>query len=153
VNAGGFVATPKSNEEIDELKSALDWLARAKVVARHYGLDAILPSLRKIPDRTQCDVDALWGIVTSNVIEVPIPGITLPIQVSPNVTIPSEMTSGTMQMIGSATFDFFGQKIELSDIEQAFTQMELVNTEVDSMTKRLTFRGKQGASLTRRKVA
>jgi hypothetical protein len=154
VNAGSLVAPPKCDKKIGELKSTLDWLARAQVVARHFCVDAILPSLNKIPFGTQCDVDALWGIATSNVIKTPIPGITLPIHVSRNVTVPSDMASGTMQMIGTATFDFFGQGIELSDIEQAFTEMELVNTEVvDSTTKRFTFRGRENATLTRRKVA
>lgn len=160
VNAGGFNAVPTASGAIRRLKNTLDWLAKAQFVARHYGSDAVLPGWTKITSKMESQVDALWGLATSNAIEVPIPGIILPpIRVAPNIKLPehwgssSKIPSGVMKWVGTETFDFFGEKIDVADIEQIFTEMELVSIEPDFTSKQLTFRGRDGASLTRRKVA
>ena len=104
-------------------------------------------------------MEALWGLITGNVIEHSIAGIRFTIRTEPNVALPSNSTQegkpiyGVMKLVGTATFDFFGQPIEVPETEQIFTCMELVDSDSDSTSRHLTFEGKEKATLTRRKVA
>jgi hypothetical protein len=156
---GGCEAVANPSQDTFRLKEEIDWLSRAQAVAVHYGSLAKLPSLVDISARTETDVEALWGLITGSVIEQSIAGIRFTIRTDPTVALPtnSEQTdkpiSGDMKMVGTATFDFFGQLIEVPDTEQVFTRMELVDCESDSKSRHLTFEGKEKATLTRRKVA
>jgi hypothetical protein len=156
---GGFEAVPNPSDEIAQLREELEWLSRAQLVADHYGLLATLPRLSEITRKTQDDVEALWGLITGNAVEHSIAGARFSIQANPDVRVGNGVQSpalpvlGDMKMIGTATFDFFGQLIEVPDTEQLFRRMRLVDSKSDSISRQLTFEGEDDATLSRRKVA
>jgi hypothetical protein len=156
---GGCEAVANPGQETLGLKEEVEWLSRAQTVADHYGLLIRLPSLTSISSRTEDDVEALWGLVTGNVIEHSIAGIRFTIRTEPNASLPSASAEvgkpicGVMKLVGIASFDFFGHLIEVPNTEQIFTRMELVDCESDPTSGHLTFQGKEEATLTRRKVA
>ena len=159
VRIGGFEAVPNPSDENARLSEELEWLSRAQVVAEHHGLFAKLPRLSEITRKTQDDIEALWGLITGNTVEHSIAGVRFSIQAKPDVRVGNEGQSpvlpvrGDMKMIGTATFDFFGQLIEVPDTEQLFTRMKLVDTKSDSISRQLTFEGQDDSTLSRRKVA
>jgi hypothetical protein len=138
---GGCEAVATPSHDIFRLRAEVDWLSHAQVVAAHYGSGAKLPNLGKISARTETDVDALWGLITGNVVEQSVAGIRFTIRADPGVDLhsnsesSSDSISGDIKLIGTATFDFFGQLIEVADTEQIFTRMELVDSKSDSTSR------------------
>lgn len=119
---------------------------------------ARLPRLSEITRKTQDDVEALWGLITGNTVEHSIAGVRFSIQAKPDVRVENEgqsasPTCGDMKLIGTATFDFFGQPIDVPDTEQLFRQMKLVDSKSDSISRQLTFEGQDDATFSRRKIA
>ncbi|HMG06114.1 MAG TPA: hypothetical protein VK581_11675 [Chthoniobacterales bacterium] len=138
---GGFVASADKNPVTARLKNAVDWLAKCRFVANHYGVDAILPNFGEITYAQQRDVEVLHALGTGNFVADSIAG--LPFGFSGSVQMPlpenwkssTEPITGTLKLIGPGQINFFGQIIEIPEVEQFFTDMELVEIKVGESSK------------------
>jgi hypothetical protein len=155
---GGFVATADKNQSTARLKNAVDWLAKCRFVANHYGVDAILPNFGEIRYAQQRDVEVLHALATGNFVEDSIAGLPFGFSGSAQMLIPenwqssTEPITGTLKLIGPGQMDFFGQVIEISEVEQLFTDMELVEIKLGESSKSLLFKGRKDSVWRREKT-
>jgi hypothetical protein len=112
---GGFVASADKNPVTARLKNAVDWLAKFRFVANHYGVDAILPNFGELTYARQRDVEVLHALGTGNFVEDSIAG--LPFGFSGSVQMPlpenwkssTEPITGTLKLIGPGQINFSGR--------------------------------------------
>ena len=104
-------------------------------------------------------LDALWAITHGGSFFEDISGATFGFSIDSRITLPEDWAScpckqqGAMKIVGGAVFDLFGHTVEIPDVENAFSSVELVSIErVSPSSKRLTFRGTDGARWSRRKT-
>jgi Domain of unknown function (DUF4365) len=155
---GSFVATAEQNQSMTRLKNAVDWLEKCRFVANYYGVDAILPKFGEITYAQQRDVEALHALATGNFVEDSIAGLPFGFSGSAQMTLPeswqssTEPTTGTLKLIGPGEIGFFGQVIEIPEVEQLFTDMELIEIKVGESSKSLLFKGKKDSVWRREKT-
>lgn len=154
---GGFVATADKNQSTARLKNAVDWLAKCRFVANHYGVDAILPNFGEITYAQQRDVEVLHALATGDFVEDSIAGLPFGFSGSAQMALPenwqssTEPITGTLKLIGAGQINFFGQVIEIPEVEQLFTDMELVGIKVGESSKTLLFKGSKDSVWRREK--
>ncbi|MFZ3377455.1 MAG: hypothetical protein WA183_18050 [Chthoniobacterales bacterium] len=159
-NVGSVAAvSDKDNsvgKSVGRLNTAINWLARVRRVALDYGVDALLPKWKDITYQVHNTVDALDALANGSIREESISGTRFKILASPHLTFPDDHSSpvlGTMKLTGSETFDFFGQEITVSNVEQILANMRLLSTTITPAAKEFIFEGQDTAVLTRRKIA
>ena len=159
-HAGGLTATADKtnpiNTSMKRVSNAINWLAKVRQVALHYRVDALLPKWKDITYKVQNTVDALDALANGNIREESISGTRFKILASPHLEFPDDHSSpvlGTMKLTGSETFDFFGQEITVSNVEQILANMRLLSTTITPAAKEFIFEGRDTAVLTRRKIA
>lgn len=160
VRVGSGLLTATSSEINANLHREFDWLARVKFLANHYEVDARLPKPTKISYQTERELDALRALTRGDSFQDEIPGATFGCSLESDAPLPDHWKSreppvhGTMKIIGTAAFDLFGHPIELPDVENMMTDVELVAFE-DSppgSKRRLSFRGGEEAIWFRRRL-
>lgn len=158
VGSGQLSAT--SNEANQQLHRELDWFERIRSVAQYYGIDARLPKPSDITYHTERELDALWALTRGDSFQDFISGATFGCSVESETPLPAQWRSGkpqphgTMKIIGTAAFDLFGHVIEIPDVENTMTDVELISFEdTDSPSKKhLCFRGGKSAIWYRRRL-
>ncbi|MGB8473774.1 MAG: hypothetical protein WCE61_06775, partial [Candidatus Acidiferrum sp.] len=147
VRVGRAQLTATTSQANQQLYRELDWFERVRSVARHYGVDARLPKPSEITYQTERELDALWALTSGDSFQDVIDGATFECTVESETPLPTHWRSGkpqphgTMKIVGTAAFDLFGHVIEMPDVENVMTDVELVSFEdTDSpSTKRLCF--------------
>jgi hypothetical protein len=159
-NVGSLIAVSDMGKpvgkSVERLNSAINWLAKVRRVALDYGVDVLLPKWKNITHKVQNTVEALDALANGSIREESISGTRFKILASPHLTFPDDNSSpvlGTMKLTGSETFDFFGQEITVSNVEQILANMRLLSTTITSAAKEFIFEGQDTAVLTRRKIA
>ena len=160
VRAGRGQMTATDRESNQYLHRELDWFQRMRFLANHYSLDVRLPKASDITYQTERELDALWALTRGDSFQDAISGATFGCVVESNPSLPAHWRSGkpqphgTMKIIGTAAFDLFGHNIEIPDVENMMTDVELISFE-DTETpskKRLHFRGGPNAVWFRRRL-
>lgn len=157
VDVGGFVATAKTNRSIIQVMAKLEWLKKCRHVARHYLIDAVLPKFADITYADSRDVEALHALATGGVAEDSISGLQFGFSGSPDVPLPPrwqssvEPQSGTLKLFGTAEIPFFGHSVEVPDVEQIFTNMELVELKTGPTSRSFVFEGRKHSVWLRQK--
>ena len=155
---GQMTATNKHVNQL--LHRKLDWLGMIRFLANHYRLDVRLPKTADITYQMERELDALWALTRGDSFQDAIPGATFGCIVESGDPLPAHWRSGkpqphgTMKIIGTAAFDLFGHDIEIPDVENMMTDIELTSfkdTETASK-KRLSFRGGEKAVWFRRRL-
>lgn len=160
VRLGSGQLTATDNEINQHLHRELDWFERVRFLANHYRLDVRLPKTTDITYQTERELAALWALTRGDSFQDVIRGATFQCIVESNDSLPAHWRSGepqphgTMKIIGTAAFDLFGHDIEIPDVENMITDVELISIE-DTETpskKRLNFRGGENAVWFRRRL-
>jgi hypothetical protein len=144
------------NTPMERVGSAVNWLAKVRQVAVHYGVNAMLPKWKDITRKMEDTVEALDALAKNKAREEQISGAQFKILASPHLKFPDDNSSavlGTMKVTGCVTFDFFGREITVSNVEQVLANMRLLSTTATPKAKEFVFEGQEGAVLIRRKIA
>lgn len=158
VGCGGLTAT---NSEINiNIHRELDWLERVRFSANHYGVNPPLPKPTGITYQTERELDALWALTRGDSFQDEISGATFGCSVDSEGPLPPHWKSGesqvhgTMKIIGTAPFSLFGHVIEIPNVENIMTDVELISFEDASppSKRRLNFRGGDSAIWLRRRL-
>jgi Domain of unknown function (DUF4365) len=159
-NVGCLAAVADKNKPMNtpmkRVGSAVNWLAKVRQVAVHYGVDAMLPKWKDITRKMEDTVEALDALAKNKAREEQISGAQFKILASPHLKFPDDNSSavlGTMKVTGCVTFDFFGREITVSNVEQVLANMRLLSTTATPTAKEFVFEGQEGAVLIRRKIA
>lgn len=156
---GGFVATANPNQATERLKNAVNWLAKCRFVANHYGVDAVLPKFGEITYAQQRDVEALYALATGASVEDSIAGMPFGFSGSPDMPVPDNWkssqapVSGTLKLLGTAEIGFFGSRIVVPEVEQFFTNMELTELKTGPTSISFVFKGRKDSVWMRRKFS
>jgi hypothetical protein len=154
--AGAIVSAVRKNAE--QLHSFVDWLARCRLLASRYSVAACVPDLRTITYQQERELDALWAVSEGNSLFDSVAGQVMSFSADPTIPIPKDWESntvskiGTLSLIGRVCFDLFGHPIELDDVENIFSGIELIGIETDATSRCVTFRGRDNAVWLRRKA-
>jgi hypothetical protein len=159
VGKGALMAT--TNEANQQLHRELDWFERVRWLSQHYGVDPRLPKASEITYQTERELDALWALTRGDSFQDVISGASFRCVVEESdSSLPAHWRSGepqphgTMKIIGTAPFDLLGYDIEIPDVENMMTDVELISfkdTDIPSK-KRLDFRAGENAIWHRRKL-
>lgn len=155
---GQMTATNKHVNQL--LHRKLDWLERIRFLANHYRLDVRLPKTADITYQKERELDALWALTRGDSFQDAIPGATFGCIVESGDRLPAHWRSGepqphgTMKIIGTAAFDVFGHDIEIPDVENIITDIQLTSFEDTQIAakKRVSFRGGGTAVWYRRRL-
>jgi hypothetical protein len=158
VDAGAGAIVPGVRKNAEQLHSFVDWIARCRALATRYGVAASMPDLRTVTYQQERELDALWAVSEGNSLFDSIAGQVMSFSADPKIPIPKDWESktvskiGTLSLIGRVCFDLFGHSIELDEVENIFSGVELIGIETDATSRRLTFRGRDNAVWLRRKA-
>jgi len=158
VDAGAGAIVPAVRKSAEQLHSFVDWIARCRSLASRYAVAAWVPDLRKITYQQERELDALWAVSEGNSLFDSIAGQVMSFSADPTIPIPKDWESktvskiGTLSLIGRVCFDLFGHSIELDEVENIFSGVELIGIKTDATSRRLTFRGRDNAVWVRRKA-
>lgn len=154
---GVFEATANPEKSILGLKNTIDWIGKCRYIAERYKINAKLPKLSEITYRQECEVEDLWALTKNGFAERSWAARPFGFSISPEAPVPENWRStspvvGALKFLGTERFDFFGNIIEVTDVENLWTDMELESIGTDSKSKTVEFRGRDHAVLTRRKL-
>jgi hypothetical protein len=160
VRIGGGLLTAPDSEINRSLHREFDWLARVKFLAGHYDVDARLPNATKITYQLERELDALWALTRGDSFQDDIPGATFGCSMESDTPLPDHWRSceppvhGAMKIIGTTTFDLFGHPIEVPDVENMMTDVELISFDdtPPGSKRRLSFQGGDKAVWYRRRL-
>ncbi|HKP04996.1 MAG TPA: DUF4365 domain-containing protein [Chthoniobacterales bacterium] len=158
VGRGQLAAT--NNDANQRMHRELDWFGRVRSVAEHYGIDPRVPKPSDITYQTERELDALWALTRGDSFQDFISGATFGCTVESETALPAQWRTGEpqphgmMKIIGTAAFDLFGYLIEIPDVENTMTDVELISFEDTDrpLKKRLNFRAGENAIWSRRKL-
>lgn len=108
-----------------------------------------MPKFSAITYSQQRDVEALYALATGGVAEDPIPGLEFAFSGSPDFPLPPAWqssagpTAGTLKLQGTGQILFFGQVVEVPDMEQIFTNMKLVDLKTGPSSRSFVFKGRK----------
>lgn len=151
IGSGQLTATDSAINR--HLHEEFDWLERVQSLAERYNINARLPKLSALSYQMEKEVDALWALTRGDSFQHEIPGATFECVSESETPLPVEWQSGkpqshgTMKIVGSSPFNFLGHLVEVPDVENTMTDVELISFEdTESPTrKRLAFRAGEKA--------
>jgi hypothetical protein len=137
----------------------LDWLHRVRWLAQHYNARLAMPPLASITYDSERQVHALWALTTGAAFVEEMPEATFSFSAEGGAILPARWSEPATELVGSvsisggSTFNLLGHPIELSDVENIFTAVQIASIEhMSDSSRRITFRGRDNARWVRRRM-
>jgi hypothetical protein len=140
------------------LFGGLQLLACTRSLAEHYAKELRLPSPLQISYAQERVINALWALTSGNSFVEDIPGASFECIVSSITPSAKRLLGarrrkhhGSVQIFGTSAFDILGTVVEVNNLENIFSDVELTEVErISSTSRRLRFVGSNRAKWLRR---